>query len=202
MAERIEYWGRLKAKRLTKEEELAAWERGDKEALLMSQLPFVCKVANRIARERGFDDRDLCVAAGMEGLWCCLERFDPVKNGTRLSTWCSLPVRWAVQKAILAEVGKVALNHDTLSVETTKFGVVDNEPLFLRDILPADDDTTDVEDLHECIERLPEKEKEFARLYLKAGSAKKAGRKFGMTPNASAELMQLIRRKLKDSLTV
>lgn len=198
MAERIEYWGRLKAKQLTKEEELAAWERGDKEALLMSQIPFVCKVANQVAREQGFGDRDLCVAAGMERLWQCLDKFDP-KYG-RLTTWCSRPVRWAVQNAIKVDIGKLSLNYEVMSAETTQFGVFDGEPQFLRDILPADEDA-DVEDLRECIDGLPAKERRFTQTYLKAGSVNKASRVLGMRPNDGGELMQRVKQKIRNFLT-
>lgn len=83
---------------LSPAEELAAWESGDRHVLIQSQLPWVHRIAIRIAARRKFADIDLLVSAGHIALIQCLDRFDP--RISRLSTYCFRKVGWAMWSEI------------------------------------------------------------------------------------------------------
>lgn len=85
---------------LTKEEEFAAWERGDHDLLIRSQLPFVVSIATKEARKFSFKGIDDCVAEGNLALVRCVqEKFD-ASTGYRLSTYCQWTVWQSVRKFI------------------------------------------------------------------------------------------------------
>lgn len=85
---------------LTKEEEFAAWERGDHDLLIRSQLPFVVSIATTEARKFSYRGIDDCIAEGNLALVRCVrEKFDASK-GFRLSTYCQWTVWQTVRKFI------------------------------------------------------------------------------------------------------
>lgn len=85
---------------LTKEEEHAAWERGDYDLLIRSQLPFVVTIAVRQCKRFGYREVDDCISEGNLALTRCVRhRFDASK-GYRLTTFCQWAVWQAVRKFI------------------------------------------------------------------------------------------------------
>lgn len=65
-------------KRLTQEEEIAAWERGDYDALVESVWPYVMMVARKIRREDSAAYDEMISAAGLM-ITKALKTFDPHK---------------------------------------------------------------------------------------------------------------------------
>lgn len=85
--------------RLTREEEYAAWERGDVQLLAKSQLPYAIQIAVRICNSRKFKDVELAISAANHGLMEALQTFD-ASRGFRLTTYVTSSVSWAVFREI------------------------------------------------------------------------------------------------------
>lgn len=83
-------------KRLTREEELAAWERGDRNALVESIWPFVMKIARDIQREDSAVYDELISTAGLV-VTEALRTFDP--NKARFITYACEFMRYRMLKA-------------------------------------------------------------------------------------------------------
>jgi RNA polymerase sigma factor (sigma-70 family) len=81
---------------LTREEEFAAWQRGDHDLLIRSMLPFVVSIVVKTAKRRGYDDLDECVGEGNLALVRCVKKKFDASLGYRLSTYC----RWHVWRAV------------------------------------------------------------------------------------------------------
>jgi len=99
----MDYWGGIDSPRLTKEEEVAAFERGDKDLMVRSIFPWVIKVCNGVCKKYRFKDRELALSAGMCAVAQMLDgRFDPAKGS--LTTYCTKVVYWAVENEIKREM--------------------------------------------------------------------------------------------------
>jgi len=85
--------------RLTAAEEYAAWESGDTESLIRSQLPFVVNLARRVSIKYGFHDVELLVSSGNERLVLAVRSFRP-STGFRLSTYISRAVYGTMQQEV------------------------------------------------------------------------------------------------------
>ena len=98
----MDYWGKLECPRLTQEEEIAAFDRGDRDLLVRSVIPWVVKIAGEVCERYGYRDRHGAVSAGMFALARTLETsFDPRKS--KLITFCTRVVYWAVTHEIEIE---------------------------------------------------------------------------------------------------
>lgn len=84
---------------LTREEEYAAWKRGDTELLVQSQLAWVMRIAITICRQRKFHDTDLAISAGNVALLRSIRDFDG-DRGYRLTTFVYRMVVWDVCKEV------------------------------------------------------------------------------------------------------
>lgn len=83
-------------KRLTREEELAAWERGDQNALVESIWPFVMKMAREIRHENSVVYDELISTAGLV-ITEALRTFDPHK--ARFITYACSFIRYRMIEA-------------------------------------------------------------------------------------------------------
>jgi len=81
---------------LTKDEELAAWERKDYDLLIQSQIPLVLHIAGGICYYRKFRDKEDCVSAGLVALTRCVQQKFDASKGFRLTTYATMPIRTAV----------------------------------------------------------------------------------------------------------
>jgi len=86
---------RLAAQRykpLTKEEEIAAYEAGDHEALVNSQLLWVINLAKKVSHRTGYKDIEALISSANLALARSVKSFNPYK--ARLTTYVSRLVRW------------------------------------------------------------------------------------------------------------
>jgi len=86
---------------LTREQEIAAWERGDTELLVRSQLPYVIRIAAKISTGYGFEDIEAAISAGNLGLLLSLRSYDA--RLSRLSTYATRAIRWSILNEISRE---------------------------------------------------------------------------------------------------
>jgi RNA polymerase sigma factor (sigma-70 family) len=87
--------------RLTREQEIAAWESGDTDLLIRSQLQWAMRLAVDVCRHRRFEDVDLAISAANEALIVALKSYDARK--ARLTTYVTMPIRYRVMSAISRE---------------------------------------------------------------------------------------------------
>lgn len=85
----------IEFKRLTREEELAAWERGDHDALVESIWPFVLKIAQEIRPKNSATYDELLSVAGLT-ITKALKTFDPHK--ARFITYACEFLRYRMHK--------------------------------------------------------------------------------------------------------
>ena len=81
----------MKYKPLTRQEEYEAWSRGDRDALVESQLPYAMKIAKTVCRRTGVSEVDDIYSAALGGLVRCVQSFDASK-GFRLTTYATMPM--------------------------------------------------------------------------------------------------------------
>ncbi len=94
-------------KPLTRAEEIDAWERGDANALVCSQLAYIIKICGRLAYKSGRDDMmDEMISACLAAMVNCVKKYDG--GNYRLTTFTTKVVFWRAIKerdVILKGVG-------------------------------------------------------------------------------------------------
>lgn len=85
---------------LSRDEEYQAARNCDYDALVMSQMAWVIRIASRVATEFQYEDIEGLVSAGAVGLSRAVRRFDP-DRGFRLTTFTVRPIYWACHGEVM-----------------------------------------------------------------------------------------------------
>jgi RNA polymerase sigma factor (sigma-70 family) len=109
-------------KSLTREEELAAFERGDKQALALSQIAMVVREARRMEKRSGVDV-EVLVSAGLASLAGAINQYDGVH---RLTTFTSRPIFWAIAAAASNEGTGIGPGYHSTYYRKIYFSVSDD----------------------------------------------------------------------------
>lgn len=191
------YWSRLKGEHLTREEEIAAWERGDTDALIRSQIEWVLKLSNAACRKFDFNDIEICMAAGMAAVFTSLKDFDP--RTSRLTTWVTRPVKWRIESAIASHTDRIIRKGDTVISIYQEIG--DSGSTIADTLAWREPDTKAVEHMMEELDVLEECDRYFIERYVYHRSMVPLCREFKINLAACVKRLNRIKGALRAEVT-
>lgn len=193
----MDYWSKLKGEHLTREEEIAAWERGDTDALIRSQIGWVLKLSNEACKKFKFNDLEICMAAGMAAVFVSLKDFDP--HTSRLTTWVTKPVRWKIENAIVSHTDRIIRKGDSVVSIYQENGL---DKATVADLLEARAGVSkDVQYMMDSLDVLEECDRYFIERYLYHRSVGSLCKEMGLNFAACAKRLNRIKDILRAEVT-
>lgn len=190
-------------KPLTAEQEREAFEAGDLEALINSQLLWVINLARRVGRQRNFTDIESLIAAANLALVRSVRSFDPDKG--RLTTYVSRPVLWECYDVVNEQLGPSAgqiqrnpkLRPPMLWGDEPPVGELDPKSDPVLEAIKSER----LERTHKALAGFPEKHAEVMRKrYLEEKTLKETGDELGISKERVRQIQANVKHHLRKEL--
>lgn len=94
MVDGLDYWASRPVRFLTREEEIKAVADGDFDTLVLSVVPLVIQITERLCKRRHYPDIECALSTAFMALARSLQKYDPEQS--KLTTWCYRVVYWEV----------------------------------------------------------------------------------------------------------
>lgn len=185
---------------LTREEEYAAWKRGDTDLLVQSQLPWVMRIAITLCHQKRFRDADLAISAANVALLRSVKKFDG-DLGFRLTTFVHRVVFWDVCKEIeraIEGIGPSMHIRKHSSLRTCLIGdnderIVDDAE-FVEDLFVAQESKAAIHSaVKAAVRNLP-------RLYRVVVRSRLEGKKFAEIAESEGVTKQAVQQRYKSAM--